>query len=44
MPGGVFGDDYRRFLRISYGTSPLAEVREGVRRITSFLAQGRIAA
>lgn len=44
VPGGVFGDDYRRFLRLSYGTSPLHELREGVRRLVAFLGKERMAA
>ncbi len=44
VPGNVFGASYRRHLRISFGTSPIDEVREGLRRLSSLLQPRSLAA
>ena len=35
VPGSVFGPDYDRHLRISYGSCSLEDLREGMRRIVN---------
>lgn len=44
VPGNAFGAAYRRFIRISYGTNPVAEIRDGMGRLAEILAAHRMAA
>lgn len=44
VPGGVFGAAYRRFVRLSYGATPPAVLREGLRKIVNQLREERLAA
>jgi len=44
VPGNVFGQGYERYLRISYGTCSVPELREGMRRISTLFQARRKAA